>query len=180
MKWSDLPTWVKVIIITVAVLLIAYVIKLAIDYFRSHKHEIYQKLKSLRRQINQLVSEKQRIIRALVRARLYTHFTISLIKVTLLIAFVWFTDLLTLQYKIDMFSALATSAGTVVTIYSITACLFDFKIRGLNELKELIAYTLEDLYKKRLNADPEQIIIIDSKINTLKQEAIILRETLNY
>lgn len=178
MKWNDLPTWVKIVIIVVAVLLVAYLIKLAVDYFKSHKHEIYQKLRAVRREIRQLVSEKRRIIRALFRAKLYTQFTVGLLKIALLVAFILFTEWLVLQYKLDGFSALAVSTGTVVTIYSIGSCLFNFKIRGLNELKELTAIRLEHLYRKKLNADPAQIMVIDSKIKGLTQQADLLRENL--
>lgn len=180
MKWNDLPTWVKIVIIVVAVLLVAYLIKLAVDYFKSHKHEIYQKLRAVRREIKQLVSEKRRIIRALLRAKIYTQFTVGLLKIALLLVFVLFTDWLMLRYRLDGFSALAASAGTIVTIYTIASCLFNFKMRGLNELKEITSIALEDLYRKRLNANPAQIIVIDSKIETLKQEAAVLRKNLNY
>src|SRR5690606_23844166 len=106
----------------------------------------------------------------LYKAKRYAVITLASLKVVLLFAFIAFTYLLTLRYNMDMFSAFGTSAATVVTIYSITACLFNNKIKGLNELHEMATIAFEQAYQKHLNVEPARLITIDIKLEILRKE----------
>lgn len=179
MKWSELPWWVKALIIIFCVVLVHYAVKAIVAYVESHKNEWYRKWLATQREIRSLIFEKQRIQRMLKKAEKYARITLFALKVVLLFVFAGFTHWLVYSYKMDVFTAIATSGGTVVTVYSIVAILLNRKIRGLNELHTMANEKLELLFQKRLKAEPVRILHIDVKLEILRKEASLLKEHLH-
>ena len=179
MKWSELPWWVKAIIIICCVVLVHHLIKAIVAYVESHKNEWYRKWLATQREIRDLMFEKQRIQRLIKKAQKYARLTLFTLKVFLLFVFAGFTHWLVYSYKMDVFTAIATSGGTVVTVYSVVAILLNRKIRGLNELHALASEKLELLFQKRLKAEPIRILHIDVKLEILRKEAGLLKEYLH-
>lgn len=178
MKWNDLPWWLKAIIITIGVIFIYHVIKLIIEYVQNNKNEWYRKWLVKQNEIRELIKEKERIIKLIKRAALYARLTLISLKFILFFAFIAFTNYLMLKYKMDVFTAIASSGGTVVTTYSIVAFLFNQRIRGLNEIHELTCEKLQHLFQKQLNIEPIRINDIDVKLEILRKEACLLKENL--
>lgn len=175
MKWSELPLWLRAVIIIFFVVLIYHVVK---DYVEKNKNEWHRKWLATQREIRDLVFEKDRIQRLLKKARKYASITLFALKVILLFVFIGFTTWLVDSYNMDVFTAIATSGGTVVTIYSIVAVLLNRKIRGLNELHVMASEKLEQIYQRRLKAEPVRIMHIECKLEILRKEASLLKEHL--
>ena len=178
MKWSDLPWWLRAIIIIVSVIFIYNALKAIVSYVQSNKKEWYWKWLATQKEIRELLFEKQRILKLLAKAQWYALVTLTTLKIVLLFVFTWFTYWLFTEYKMDQFSAIATAGGTVVTLYSIIAALLNRKIRGLNELLALANEQLEQLFQRKLKAEPVRILHIECKLEALRKEACLLKEKL--
>ncbi len=178
MKWSELPLWLRAIIVIVGIILIYQVIKAFVQYVERNKIEWYLKWLATQQEIRDLVFEKNRIQRLLKKAKKYARITLFVIKVVLLFVFVGFTHWLVNSYKMDVFTAVATAGGTVVTSYCIIAAFLNRKIRNLNEILAMANEKLEYLFQGRLKAEPLRVVEIDVKLEILRKEAGLLKEHL--
>lgn len=178
MKWSVLPWWLKAIVIIVCIVFLHHALKTIFNYIVDNKKEWHRQWIIKHKKIQELLFEKQRISVLIKRAKRYTRITLASLKATLLFAFICLTYSLVVIFKMDFFNAFGASAGTVVTLYSITAIMFNRRIRTLNELHDMTAEALEGIYQKRLRVDPQQIQVIDSKLDVLRKEVSLLNKKL--
>jgi hypothetical protein len=179
MKWSELPWWAKALIIIFCVVLVYHVVKELKANVESHKNEWYRKWLATQREIRDLVFEKNRIERLIKKAQKYARITLFALKVVLLFAFAGFTNWLVYGYQMDVFSAVATAGGTVVTSYCIIAAFLNLKIRYLNELLAMANEKLEYLFQRRLKAEPLRVMEINVQLELLRKEASQLKEHLH-
>ena len=178
MKWSELPWWAKALIIIFCVVVVYQVVKALFAYVENHKKQWYRKWLATQQEIKELVFEKNRIERLIKKARKYARMSLFALKMVLLFAFAGFTNWLVNEYQMDVFTAVATAGGTVVTTYCIIAAFLNRKIRNLNELLAMANEKLEYLFQRRLKAEPLRVIEINVQLEILRKEASILKEHL--
>lgn len=178
MKWTELPWWVKALIIFFSIILIYFAVKAIADYVESHKNEWYRKWLATQKEIKDLIFEKCRIERLLKKAEKYARVCLFVLKLILLIVFAGFTQWLVNSYKMDVFTAVATAGASVATGYCIIAAFLNRKIRNLNELHAMANEKLAYLFQRTLKAEPLRIIHIDVKLEILRKEASLLKEKL--
>jgi hypothetical protein len=131
---SEMPNWLKYLIIIVAIVLVAYVVIWVIE----NRVYLYKQWKRKQGEIRHLIYERGCLIKRKIRLDNYAKLTIMLIKCLCLSLVGLLSHYLTVTYKYDPFNAFVTSIGIVGAIYSIICILLYNKVFGLNELQERV------------------------------------------
>lgn len=170
---SEMPNWLKYLIIAVAILLIVYVIFWVIK----NREFIYEQLKKVQTEIRKLIYERSYLIKKKMKLDKYAKLIFKLIICVCIILIGLLSHYLILNYRYDPFNAFITSVGIVGTTYSIICLLIYNKVFGLNELQERVCisvtkvvYFVGKFEPARITEIEKQLIIKTEEAEKLKQQ----------
>jgi hypothetical protein len=172
MKWKDLPLLLKVLIIV----LIGFIISKFLQ--GQHRQKLYDKWLDIQKEIKNLLSEKQNILKLIYKAKKYADLTLKALKITLILLFFVVVYHLKENYTMDIFSAIGSTAGTISVMYIIISIIMKNRIADLNELLNSINVKIENIYKRRLKISPDRLDIIELRLSKLNEESSNLKKML--
>lgn len=171
MKWSEVPIWLKAIIILGAIFLILWILDQIDKHVENTQADLKEKLRNTQIELQGLIAERRHVQRLLVKVQNYVNWTLRAVKLFLVFTFIGFIFFLVQFYGTDIFTAVGTAGAFVGTIYIIVAWLLNSKINNLKELEQQVSKVIEQLYRKKFNVNPARVVAVDRQIILLDNRA---------
>lgn len=169
MKWSNIPTWLKVVIVIGVVFLCIWILEQIGKHVKTTQSNLKEKLRKTQIELKALIAEKMHIQRLIKKVQNYVSWTLRALKLFLVCLFTVFTLFLVAFYNMDIFTATGTGGAFVGTIYIIVAWILNSKINNLKELEQQVSITIEQLYNKQFKVVPSRLMVVDERIILLEK-----------
>lgn len=158
---NEVPNWLKVIIIVIAFVLIAY----AIIWIIENRVNLFKKWKEKQGEIRKLINERANLIKKKLKLDKYAKLTFTLIKSLCIVLLGFLSHYLVVKYNYDPFNAFVISVGIIGAFYTIICMLLFNKVFGLNELQEQVELKITSTIYLIGKLEPSKILEIENQLS---------------
>lgn len=169
MKWSNIPIWLKAVIVVGVIFLFLWILDQIDKHVKTTRSDLKEKLHKTQIELQGLIAEKMHIQRLITKVQNYVNWTLRVLKLFLVFVFAGFTFFLVQFYDMDVFTAVGTAGAFVGTIYMIIAWVLNSKINSLKDLEQKVSGAVEQLYNKQFKVVPARLVAVDDRIILLEK-----------